>query len=90
MTQSNNRRYDYTLLTALSLLVVMGLVILYSTSAYNGEVKFHDSFYYLKGAVRGEIKVKPFDLASLENNMLVVEILDAAIKSAKNGKPVKF
>ena len=26
----------------------MGLVILYSTSAYNGEVKFHDSFYYLK------------------------------------------
>ncbi len=40
--------YDYTLLTALSFLVVMGLVILYSTSAYNGEVKFHDSFYYLK------------------------------------------
>lgn len=51
MTQSNNRRYDYTLLTALSLLVVMGLVILYSTSAYNGEVKFHDSFYYLKKQV---------------------------------------
>ena len=25
-----------------------GLVILYSTSAYNGEVKFHDTFYYLK------------------------------------------
>jgi cell division protein FtsW len=51
LTQSNNRRYDYTLLTALSLLVVMGLVILYSTSAYNGEVKFHDSFYYLKKQV---------------------------------------
>lgn len=51
MTQSNNRRYDYTLLAALSLLVVMGLVILYSTSAYNGEVKFHDSFYYLKKQV---------------------------------------
>lgn len=48
MTQSNNRRYDYTLLAALFLLVLMGLVILYSTSAYNGEVKFHDSFYYLK------------------------------------------
>jgi len=29
----------------------MGLVILYSTSAYNGEVKFHDSFYYLKKQV---------------------------------------
>lgn len=48
MTQSKNRRYDYTLLAALFLLVLMGLVILYSTSAYNGEVKFHDSFYYLK------------------------------------------
>ena len=45
------KKYDYTLLTALSLLVVLGLVILYSTSAYNGEVKFHDSFYYLKKQV---------------------------------------
>ena len=51
MTQSNNRRLDYTLLTALFMLVVMGLVILYSTSAYNGDVKFHDSFYYLKKQV---------------------------------------
>ena len=42
------RRYDITLLAALGLLIVIGLVILYSTSAYNGEVKFHDSFYYLK------------------------------------------
>ena len=30
------------------LLLIAGLIILYSTSAYNGEVKFHDSFYYLK------------------------------------------
>ena len=44
----NRKKYDYTLLAALFLLVIMGLVILYSTSAYNGEVKFHDSFYYLK------------------------------------------
>ncbi|WP_461809803.1 FtsW/RodA/SpoVE family cell cycle protein [Faecalimonas sp.] len=42
------RRYDYSLLTVVFLLVGVGLVILYSTSAYNGEVKFHDSFYYLK------------------------------------------
>ena len=41
--------------------------------------------YYLKAAVRGEIEVKPFDLASLENNMIVMEILDAAVKSAKTG-----
>lgn len=45
------RKYDYTLLTALFLLLLIGLVILYSTSAYNGEVKFHDSFYYLKKQV---------------------------------------
>lgn len=42
------RKYDYTLLAALVLLMITGLVLLYSTSAYNGEVKFHDSFYYLK------------------------------------------
>lgn len=41
-------RIDYTLLLIVVLLVVIGLVILYSTSAYNGKVKFHDSFYYLK------------------------------------------
>ena len=41
-------RIDYTLLLIVVLLVVIGLVILYSTSAYNGQVKFHDSFYYLK------------------------------------------
>ena len=48
MTLLNRKKYDYTLLAAVFLLVIMGLVILYSTSAYNGEVKFHDSFYYLK------------------------------------------
>ena len=41
-------RMDYTLLLIVVFLVVIGLVILYSTSAYNGQVKFHDSFYYLK------------------------------------------
>ena len=42
---------DYTLLVIVLLLVIAGLVILYSTSSYNGEVKFHDSFYYLKKQV---------------------------------------
>ena len=49
---------------------------------------YNDSFYYLKAAVRGEIKVKPTDLSSLENNIIVVEILEAAIKSNKTGKVV--
>ena len=39
---------DYVLLVIVGLLLLVGLVILYSASAYNGRVKFHDSFYYLK------------------------------------------
>ena len=42
------RKYDETLLAVILILVVIGLVVLYSTSAYNGRVKFHDSLYYLK------------------------------------------
>lgn len=39
---------DYVLLILVLILVVFGLVVLYSTSAYNGRVKFADSAYYLK------------------------------------------
>ena len=42
------RRYDETLLAVILILVVIGLAVLYSTSAYNGRVKFHDPLYYLK------------------------------------------
>lgn len=42
------RRYDDTLLVVVLILAAIGLVILYSTSAYNGRVKFHDPLYYLK------------------------------------------
>jgi len=51
---------------------------------------YNDSFYYLKAAVRGDIEVKPYDLSSLENNLIVVEILNAAIESSKTGKAVKL
>ncbi|WP_029902151.1 Gfo/Idh/MocA family protein [Prevotella sp. 10(H)] len=51
---------------------------------------YNDSFYYLKAAVRGEIEVKPTDLSSLENNLIVVEILNAAIESNRTGKAVKL
>lgn len=46
--ESKRRRYDMGFLIVVFLLVGIGLLILYSTSAYNGRVKFHDSFYYLK------------------------------------------
>ncbi len=42
------RRLDFGLLVTVMLLVIIGLIILYSTSAYNGKVKFDDSFYYVK------------------------------------------
>ena len=40
--------YDDTLLVTVLVLVIAGLVLLTSISAYNGNVKFHDAFYYLK------------------------------------------
>ena len=49
---------------------------------------YNDPFSYLAAVVRGEVTVKPTDLSSLENNMIVVEILEAAKKSAKEGKVV--
>ena len=49
-----------------------------------------DSFRYLRAAVRGHVTVLPTDLASIENNSLVVEILNAAIQSSKTGKAVKL
>ena len=39
---------DSILLFLVLLLVVWGLIFLYSTSAYNGRVKFHDPAYYFK------------------------------------------
>jgi cell division protein FtsW len=42
------KKFDTTLLVVVLILVTVGLVLLYSTSSYNGRVKFHDSFYYLK------------------------------------------
>lgn len=47
-----------------------------------------DSFRYLRAAVRGEIKVLPTDLASIENNLIVVQILEAAIRSSRTGQTV--
>lgn len=39
---------DYGLLILVIFMVIFGLVMLYSTSKWNGEVKFHDSAYYVK------------------------------------------
>ena len=41
-----------------------------------------EPFSYFKGLIAGEIAPRAFDPSSLENNMLVMEILDAAMRSA--------
>ena len=51
---------------------------------------FNDPFSYLAAVINGDITLQPFDLSSVENNMIVMEILDAARKSAKTGKTVKL
>ena len=48
----------------------------------------NDPFALLAAVVNGEIKLPEYDLSSLENNMLVVEILEAAKLSAISGKTV--
>lgn len=48
-----------------------------------------NSFRYLKAAVRGEITIGPNDLSALENNLTVMRILDAALRSARTGQAVK-
>ncbi|MGR3812212.1 Gfo/Idh/MocA family protein [Jiulongibacter sp. NS-SX5] len=44
---------------------------------------FDDPFALLAAVVRNDIDLKPYDLTALQNNMLVVEILEAAKKSAE-------
>jgi predicted dehydrogenase len=48
----------------------------------------HDSLSYLAAIVRG--KRKPAGLSSLENNMIVTEILVAARESARTGRTIKL
>ena len=50
------------------------------------QTPYNDFASYLAAVVRGEIK--PSGLSSLENNMIVTEILDAARESAQTGHVV--
>lgn len=51
---------------------------------------YDDPFALLAAVIKKEITLPPFDLSSLENNMLVMEILEAARESAKTGKTVSL
>ncbi len=52
--------------------------------------RIRDPFSYLAAVVRGEEQVMPGNLWSLENNLTVVKILDAARLSAKEGRTIRF
>lgn len=52
------------------------------------EAPYDDPFTYLIAVIRDEVKPEPYYLSSLENNVIVVTILEAAIKSAKEGKTI--
>ncbi|OEK02139.1 oxidoreductase [Roseivirga sp. 4D4] len=54
------------------------------------ESPLDDPFSLLAAVVRGDVKPLPTDLSALENNMVVMEILQAAMKSAKTGKLVRL
>jgi predicted dehydrogenase len=49
---------------------------------------YHDPFAYFAAVVRGQIKIHDADLSALPNNILVVEILEAAKQSAKEGRRI--
>lgn len=51
---------------------------------------YHDPFAYFAAVVRNQIKVEAYSPSSLENNMLVMEILEAAKQSAKTSKRISL
>lgn len=48
----------------------------------------NDEWTYYRSLVRGECEIDP--LSSIENNLIVAQILDAAIESARTGKSIKL
>jgi hypothetical protein len=51
---------------------------------------YTDPFSYFADVINGKIEVEPYSLYSIENNVEVVRILDAARESARAGKTIKL
>ncbi len=52
------------------------------------DAPWHDPFVLFGAVIRDEIELPPGDLSSLENNMIVMEILEAARRSAATGETI--
>jgi predicted dehydrogenase len=50
----------------------------------------NEPFNYFANVIRGNFKVEPTELSSLENNLIVVKILDTAKQSAAEGKTIRL
>ena len=65
----------------------------YKEESYNLEERqgpLDDPFALFAAVIKNEIILKPFDLSSLKNNMIVMEILDAARKSANTKRTIEI
>lgn len=51
---------------------------------------YNDPFAFFAAIIKKEITMPEYDLSSLENNMIVMEIIEAAKESAKTGKEIKL
>lgn len=56
----------------------------------SASMPYDNPFHYFAAAIEGNITISANDLSSLENNLIVVEILDAARESAKTGKVINL
>jgi predicted dehydrogenase len=54
------------------------------------EEPFNDPFALFAGVIKGDILLEAFDLYSLENNIIVMEILDAARESANSQTTIRL
>ncbi len=61
-----------------------------SMTLENRPAPFDDPFAYFVAVIRGNIEVAPTDLSALENNLTVMDILDAARRSAESGRTVEL
>lgn len=60
----------------------------YSETLPQRPAPYNDPFAYFAAVIRNQITVETFDLSSLENNLIVMEILEAAKTSARENKAI--